>query len=97
VYNKIRRVKRVMGYIYGIVDKSKNNWIYVGESEYDVDDRWVEHTTSNSTELDRYIKKKGAENFVALVLDDSDDGNPEKLKFWIEKMGTTEPYGFNKD
>ncbi|MCK9319241.1 GIY-YIG nuclease family protein [Methanoculleus sp.] len=86
--------------IYVITNKI-NNKQYVGQS-VDVDKRWISHkfaSTQNNTNIILYnaMSKYGVDNFVIQVIEKDIPINEidEKEKYWINKLNTLKPNGYN--
>lgn len=88
--------------IYKIVNKI-NNKIYIGQS-INVVDRWKQHQykSLNSKELaynsaiHQAMRKYGIENFVFEIIEEcSIDELDEKERYWISKLNTLSPNGYN--
>ena len=82
--------------IYCITNKV-NGKQYVGQTVRSAEERFMEHARHNRTYIERTVKKYGRENFDVEVIDSAlliDDLN-EKEKYWIDKLNTKKPNGYN--
>lgn len=88
-----------MGFIYKIT--SPSNKLYVGQTKRKVPEkRWKEHcqeSLSGKTHaLSNAIRKYGAENMKFEVIEECpDDTLNEREHFWIEKLNSLRPNGYN--
>ena len=88
-----------MGFIYKIT--SPSNKIYVGQTKKQVPEkRWKEHcweSRSGKTHaLSNAIRKYGAENMKFEVIEECpDDMLNEREHYWIEKLNSLSPNGYN--
>ena len=90
-----------MGFIYKIT--SPSNKPYVGQTKRKVPEkRWKEHCqnslsgNSHCTALVNAIRKYGAENMKFEVIEECpDDMLNEREHFWIEKLNSLRPNGYN--
>lgn len=91
-----------MAVIY-LITNNLNNKRYVGYTKHNADYRFKQHCIESrsaavSSILHEAIGKYGTINFRVDVLESSDDGDylhKEREKFWINKMETMVPNGYN--
>lgn len=71
---------------------------YVGQTIRSLEDRWKDHCrVKDNNYFHRAIRKYGPENFSLEILDtaESEDELDRKEMFWIEKLDTKFPNGYN--
>lgn len=81
--------------IYLITNKI-NGKQYVGQTVRTLEERFKEHKRKNGV-ISRAIKKYGAENFTYELIDTAesmDELNKKEIEH-IQRLGTTEPFGYN--
>ena len=85
--------------MYGVIYKitnTKNGMIYIGQTTRSVKERFGEHMKSDYL-IGRAIRKYGVENFTVEVIEEC--ATPEQLNereiFWIAKLNTKHPHGYN--
>lgn len=80
--------------IYKITNKI-NGLSYIGQS-VNIAHRWYCHKTSGELTIGKAIQKYGVENFIFEVIEECDVLNlDEREKFWILKLNTLTPNGYN--
>lgn len=87
------------GYIYKIVNQI-NGKIYVGQTICNIKKRFREHkhaSLNQNTYLYNAMRKYGVENFSIMVIDcvNSLDELNEKEIYWIKKLNSKTPNGYN--
>lgn len=87
-----------MGYIYSIKNSS-NNKLYVGLTIQTLEKRFASHKGTafrGDTLLHRAMLKYGIDNFSIDLIEEVADGQlSEREKFWIAKLDTLKPNGYN--
>lgn len=82
-----------------LVKNTVNGKCYVGQTRYTLQERWANHCSKNSgcTALKNAICKYGKDAFQLTVIDTATDENEldEKERYWIEKLNTLAPNGYN--
>lgn len=81
-----------------LVTNKLNGRQYVGQTIRPVSERWRDHCRVNDDNyFHRAIRKHGAENFVVEIIDTAETAEEldQKEIFWIEKLGTMQPHGYN--
>lgn len=87
------------GYIYKIVNRV-NGMIYIGQTRNSINTRFIHHKSSakrQKTYLYNAMNKYGVENFTIEQIDtaSSIDELNEKEIYWIKKLNTKKPNGYN--
>lgn len=89
-----------MGYIYCLTSPSGKK--YVGMTSSTVESRWSTHIRdarlrTNKSAIQNAIRKHGADSFVVETLAEEDDLRELCLleAYWIERLGTLAPGGYN--
>lgn len=79
-----------------------NERAYVGITTFSFEKRWKEHikcsVTRNPKQLiHRALKKYGIQSFKREIIDEAEDLDVlyEKERYWINKLGTKIPFGYN--
>jgi group I intron endonuclease len=87
-----------MGHIYLITNKI-NGKLYVGQTVQELNQRLYQHIASavhRDSLLHRAILKYGGDNFEISELEPVDDKDlSAREKYWINKLGTLKPNGYN--
>lgn len=81
--------------IYKITN-TLNNKIYVGQTKYPIEKRFLQHSKS-LTPLGRAIQQCGIENFTIEVIERcaTQEQLNEREIFWINALNSKQPYGYN--
>lgn len=83
--------------VYLITNKV-NGKRYVGQTVRSLEERWKDHCrVKDDNYFHRAIHKYGVENFSLEIIDTADSGEEldEKEIFWIQKLNTLFPHGYN--
>lgn len=74
-----------------------NNKQYVGQTQRDAKERYMEHARKHGTAFDMALDKYGADNFKFEIIDEAKDNVElnEKETYWIKKLNTIAPNGYN--
>lgn len=77
-----------------------NNKVYVGKAKYGAKHRWKEHIgydLNNNQYIHRAMRKYGVEHFFYKVLETNIEMEflNEREKFWIKKLNSYVPNGYN--
>lgn len=75
-----------------------NNKCYVGQTKRSLDERWYGHCSKDGcTALHNAILKYGKESFKIEIIDRANTESElnEKERYWIEKLNTIAPLGYN--
>lgn len=84
--------------IYKITNKV-NGMMYIGQTKHDIKIRWKQHCHNGNgcRFLHHAINKYGADNFIIEVIDTANSKIEldEKEKYWIDKLNTISPNGYN--
>lgn len=89
-----------MGYIYKITN-TINNKIYIGQTRYTIQKRWIEHCETSSRlnyPLYKAMRKYGQDNFIIEEIEQiSDELLNEREIYWISFYNSYAPsgYGYN--
>ena len=89
-----------MAFIYKITNLI-NNKIYVGKTTKTLEERFQTHLHDSKKEklshrpLYKDMKEYGAENFSIELLEEDNDNPSEKEIYWIEKLNSRIPNGYN--
>lgn len=81
-----------MAYIYQITN-NVNGKIYIGKTEYSIEERWAQHQRASIREsckdrpLYRAMNKYGINNFSIICLEETDSPEEREI-FWIEQKGS---------
>lgn len=89
----------VKSMIIYLIKNKINGKQYVGQTVRTLQERWGDHLCENSgcTALKNAIKKYGKNNFELSILDyaSSQSELDDKEQFWINKLNTLSPNGYN--
>lgn len=85
-------------YIY-VTKNIINGKMYVGKHTYKGDNFYDAHYLGSGYILKRAIKKHGKENFIQEILEynSSKEENAQREVYWIQKLNTLAPNGYNVD
>lgn len=85
-------------YIY-VTKNTINGKMYVGKHTYKGSDSYDKHYLGSGYILKRAIKKYGKENFTQEILEynSSKEENAQREIYWIQKLNTLVPNGYNVD
>lgn len=88
-----------IGYIYKIVNKV-NNKIYIGQTSKTIEERFKAHLQKANQHINRYLydamNHYGYDNFQIFEIEKCDDNcMNEREIYWIEKLNTIMPNGYN--
>lgn len=82
-----------------VIENKINHKKYVGQTKKTSEQRWKEHTKGceSCRVLQKAIKKYGEDSFEVYDIDHAEthDELDEKEKFWISKLNTMVPNGYN--
>jgi len=93
-------VENINMFVYCITNKIDKKQ-YVGITKRTVEARFLQHTTANRNNnsfLTKAIKQYSKENFTYITLEIVNDKKElvEKERYWIDKLNTIRPNGYNK-
>lgn len=82
--------------VYKVVNKSTGK-AYVGQTCRTLGERMKEHVQSGRLPFDDVLRELGPESFEISVIDEAETAEElnEKERFWIDRLGTLYPNGYN--